>query len=88
MLYHFKVYCLIFISDCGESNMAVEGDDSCLSIKPVPRYSQSIGSTIRFDCEARSNTMSEAKFGYCPVQVCQLNGTWSTASLSCASKLD
>ncbi|VDI59835.1 Hypothetical predicted protein [Mytilus galloprovincialis] len=70
--------------DCGESNMAVEGDDSCLSIKPVPRYSQSIGSTIRFDCEARSNTMSEAKFGYCPVQVCQLNGTWSTASLSCA----
>ncbi|XP_071138202.1 plasminogen-like [Mytilus edulis] len=71
--------------DCGESNMAVEGDDSCLSIKPVPRYSQSIGSIIRFDCEARSNTMSEAKFhGYCPLQVCQLNGTWSTASLSCA----
>lgn len=86
MLYYFKVYCLIFISDCGESNMAVEGDDSCLSIKPVPRYSQSIGSIIRFDCEARSNTMSEAKFRYCPVQVCQLNGTWSTASLSCASK--
>ena len=76
----------LFAIDCGESPLSVHTDDSCLTMKPVPRYQTTVGSTIKFACASLLTSIPVSHISYCPVQTCLENSTWSNVSLSCARK--
>ena len=75
-----------FAVDCGESPMSVHTDDSCLTMKPVPRYQTTVGSAINYACASLLTSLPVSHISYCPVQTCLEKVTWGNVSLSCARK--
>ncbi|XP_033758086.1 uncharacterized protein LOC117340434 [Pecten maximus] len=75
---------LVSSIDCGESRLTVTTDDTCLTLSPLVPFSRTPGSIIRYSCATLLTGLRESEIDFCPVEICQDNGKWSTASLSCA----
>ncbi|XP_053392820.1 apolipoprotein(a)-like isoform X2 [Mercenaria mercenaria] len=73
--------------DCGVSSHNVTTDEPCTEIDFNATVTPDVtteGAIKTFYCE-NLLTRTKAKIDYCPVEICQSNATWRSASLSCAS---
>lgn len=65
--------------------MNVKVDHDCSAIKSLPVHSTDVGSTIHFRCSYLQAKLAST-VDYCPVQICQIDGHWSAASISCGGR--
>ena len=64
-------------------NFEVKADNTCVSLAPLETFETTEGSVISYTCETLQQGVHSA-IGYCPIEVCQDNGNWHAAHISCA----
>lgn len=69
--------------DCGLPDFRIRADNKCVSIASLKPFDTTEGSIMDFSCKALQEGVTP-RFNYCPVEVCQGDGTWRQAYISCA----
>ncbi|KAL3862428.1 hypothetical protein ACJMK2_008394 [Sinanodonta woodiana] len=57
-------------------------DNGCIQLQSVPPYTTTAGSIINYIC-AGLLTGFVSTYNHCPEQLCQTNGVWTSATISC-----
>ncbi|KAL3876469.1 hypothetical protein ACJMK2_034312 [Sinanodonta woodiana] len=72
------------LADCFALNYELVGDNSCMSAGVSKPANTLEGAMLKFYCKSLL-IRTPTGIDYCPIKVCQSNGTWSNAKLSCSN---